>query len=249
MSKKYFSLLAISLIAISILAAAPAFAQNENSRGLMMGRRVGFGINGTVTAISGNTITVTTKVGPNAPASKPAKTYTVDATKATVTKNGANSTVSAIAVGDTVTVQGTATGTNIVAKIIRDGLPQNDKKPGNPPVQGNGQPVVAGKVTAVNGNTITITNNSNVTYSVDATSAKILSPGVQSATISNIATGDNLIIQGTVNGTSVTASTIIDRKEVSPSVQPTTPPPQEGPKPKQVFFGGIGSFFKKLFGF
>ena len=83
------------------------------------------------------------------PVTTTATTYTVDASSATVTKNGAASTVSAIAVGDTVMVQGTVSGTNVTAKTIRDGVGQ-----GQPAIQGNGQPVVAGTVTAINGNSV-----------------------------------------------------------------------------------------------
>ena len=42
-----------------------------------------------------------------------------------------------------------------------------------PMMTGNGQPIIGGKVTAVNGNSLTVTNASNVTYTVDVTSAKV----------------------------------------------------------------------------
>lgn len=76
---------------------------------------------GTVTSVNGNTLTVT---------GKDSVLYTVDGTNAKVMKMtlGAKptiGTVSSIIVGDTVRVQGTLTGTNILATTIFDGvLPQ-----------------------------------------------------------------------------------------------------------------------------
>ncbi len=206
--------------------------------GVMMGGASGGrGIGGTVSAVNGTSLTVTSKVGPNGGA---ATTYTVDASSATVTKSGAASSVSNIAVGDTVMVQGTVSGTSVAAKTIRDGVSQ-------PVIQGNGQPVVAGSVTAISGSTITITNKSNVTYTVDTTNAKIVVGGVTDLTISNIAVGDNLTIQGAVNGNSVTASSVIDQKAKAGGDTTNSGDGAKG------FMGGmmqgIGNFFKKLFGF
>ncbi len=50
--------------------------------------------------------------------------YTVDATNAKIYKGSVTSTVavSDIAQGDTVMVQGTITGTNVAATVIRDGV-------------------------------------------------------------------------------------------------------------------------------
>ena len=186
----------------------------------------GTGVAGTVASISGSTITISSKAN---------TTYTVDASSAAVTKGGAASSVSAIAVGDEIMVQGTVTGTSVKATNIRDGA-------GQPVIQGNGQPVVAGSVSSISGNTITITNNSNVTYTVDATNAKFVVAGVTSPTISNVTTGDNLVVQGTVNGNSVVASSVIDQKVKTAN----TPKPQTG---FGGMMGGIGNFFKHLFGF
>lgn len=214
------------------------------------------GIFGTVSAISGNSLTVTGKQGYGSTTAT--TTYTVDATNATVTKNNAASTVSAIAVGDTLMIQGTVSGTSVTATTIRDGVMPGGTRPnGNgtaqPAIQGNGQPVVAGSITAINGNSITITNKSNVTYTVDATNAKFVVKGIASPTISNLAVGDNLVIQGTVNGTSVTASSIIDQK--APANSNTTNSGSGQPSSPGIFggighmFGGIGNFFKHMFGF
>jgi len=89
---------------------------------------------------------------------------------------------------------------------------------------------------------VVITNKSNVTYTVDVTNAKILE-GQNTVTVSSLAVGDSLVIQGTVNGNSVTASTVLDQKISTTTTGTTTPPQHKG------FFGAIGSFFSHLFGF
>ena len=67
---------------------------------------------GTVSAISGNAITLTGKNG---------TTYTVDAASATV-KKVSDSSVNNIAVGDTLMVSGNTSGTTITAANIVDGI-------------------------------------------------------------------------------------------------------------------------------
>ena len=107
--------------------------------------------------------------------------YTVDATNAKIYKGSATTTVSVsgIAAGDTVMVQGTVSGTNVAATVIRDGIGgMMGIQPGmpgkgfghgasstpstTPIIQGNGEPVVGGSVTAISGTTLTVTNASNV---------------------------------------------------------------------------------------
>ncbi len=199
-------------------------------------------IMGTVSAISGTTITVISK-NPvkkiiSTTTTETSITYTVDASNATVEKNGVASLVSNIAVGDIISIEGTVSGTSIIATKIRDGvvLPKKDTNGNTKGIVdiGNGQPVVAGNVTVVNGATLTITNKSNVTYTIDTTNAKI-TKGKDTITISGVAVGDAIIVQGTVNGNSIVASSVIDQ---------TT-----NEKTNQGFFGSIGSFFAHLFGF
>jgi hypothetical protein len=250
----------------SLLMAAPAFAQTTTAppqggwgEGHMMGRAPG--VFGSVTAVSGNTLTVQSRsFGQNTTAT----TYTVDATNAAVTKNGSASSVGSVAVGDMVMVQGTVSGTSVTATAIHDGMPQGGLRGGmgrfasstmtfrHPATstlpQGNGQPVVGGKVTAVSGNTITITNASNVTYTIDATNAVVTAKG-QTSSVGTIAVGDNLLVQGAVNGSAVTASSVIDQ-----GAAPADTNSNAGGAPQNHGFmggimGGVGSFFHKLFGF
>ena len=222
------------------------------------------GFFGAVSAVSGDTLTITQKVRPNATTTAPV-VYSVDATNAKVMKNGTSSTVSAIAVGDMVMVQGTVTGTNVVATVIRDGMGGmmggrggfmggkgfghgSTSMPAVSPIQGNGEPVVGGSVTAVNGDSLTVTNASNVTYTVDVTNAKIVKGGA-TVTVSGIATGDNVVVQGAVNGTAITASSVIDQGSTTgaPSGGNGAGIPHQNPNPG--FFGSIGNFFKHIFGF
>jgi predicted lysophospholipase L1 biosynthesis ABC-type transport system permease subunit len=73
------------------------------------------GGDGVVASISGTTLTMTEE------ANEGGATYTVDASNATITKNGAAASLSSIAVGDKIFVKGTVTGTTVVATSINDG--------------------------------------------------------------------------------------------------------------------------------
>ena len=80
-----------------------------------MGRN---GVHGTVSAINGTTLTITNADGTS---------YTVDASKATVTKT-VSETVTDIKVGDTLGVEGTVSGTSVTAAHIMAGaLPMEPK--------------------------------------------------------------------------------------------------------------------------
>ncbi len=149
-------------------------------------------------------------------------------------------------------VQGTLTDTNIVATLIRDGrtgkpgmgIGTGAGRPGemmgsSTEIVGNGQPVVAGTISAINGTSLTVTTKSNLTYTVDATNAKVIG-GKTDETLSSVVVGDSVLVQGAVNGTSVTASSIVDHSTSAKGKNANAP---------QGFFGGIGSFFMHLFGF
>ncbi len=88
----------------------------------MMGRGIGHGIHGTVSAVSGNRLMVSVIDRHTNSTS----TYTVDATNAQVMLHGDNAaptqgSVSSIKVGDTVMVAGDVSGTSVTAKMIFDG--------------------------------------------------------------------------------------------------------------------------------
>ncbi len=246
----YFSL--GSVVIGSLMVGSSAFAQTSPSHLQGMGRMPG--VFGTVTAVSGNTLTINSKPRQrDATAPSSDVTYTVDASGATVTKNGTTSSVANIASGDVIMVKGAVTGTSVVATEIRDGMPQERRMMRQDVasvIQGNGQPVIGGNVTAITGTTLTVTNKSNVVYSVEGASAKIEKGGAVSS-LSNIVVGDGVIVQGTVNGTSVVASSVIDQG--TPPVKTGTGTSTSTPGTQGGFmeglFGSVGGFFHRVFGF
>ena len=274
-----YTIAASALAVVGLLAVAtPAFAQSVNAdinthvggNGMM---RVNIANNvsgdrgegmmhnangarpatfGKVTAINGTNLTVAGRTGFGS--SSTTTTFTILATNATVIKNNATSSLSAIAVGDTVVVMGTTNGQTITATSIRDGVvpmghggnmgSSTDKyHDGNgPAITGNGQPVILGTVSSINGSSVTITNKSNVSYTVDATNARIVK-GNATIAVSSLASGDSVIVQGAVNGSSVTATSIID------TVRPVKSANGQGAPAGEGFMGAIGRFFSKIFGF
>lgn len=71
---------------------------------------------------------------------------------------------------------------------------------------------INGKVSSVSGSTLTVTGKNNTAYTVDASAATIEKFNGSTKTtiaVSAISVGDNVMVKGTVSGTSVTAKTII----------------------------------------
>ena len=175
------------------------------------------GVRGTVSAVSGNTLMITE----TNPKDSTTKTYTVDATNAKVMKFAAPTTtattdttakptrptpttisVSAIAVGDKVEVRGTVSGTNVVATDIMDGMMGGFGG-------GHGGPRgETGKITAVNGSTVTITDSKGNTYTIDASSSKL--EKISTISVSDLAVGDTISADGPISGTTITAKNIMD---------------------------------------
>lgn len=216
-NKKYVSSLVILALALGLSVAIPAFAENSNNSGTSQEQKPV--VVGTVTAISGNTITVVNKQD-SEDGTVASKTYTVNATGAKIIKNGVTATVSNIAVGDSVKVQGTVNGTNVTATTIIDGKNSKEEKSDS----GKMMPAVVGKVSAISGNLITVISkqgfnktdtSATKTFVVDAAPggnpAKLLR-GNTAITLANIAVGDTIIVQGTVNGTNIAATMIRDGK-------------------------------------
>jgi hydrogenase maturation factor len=77
---------------------------------------------------------------------------------------------------------------------------------------------------------------------VDVSGAKIVQ-GQDTITTSNLSPGDSVIVQGTVNGNSITASSLIDQ------AQPAEASNSSKNEVHRSFLGGIGQFFMHLFGF
>ena len=217
---------------------------HDGALGGMRGRGAP-GVIGVVASNNGTTLTIDHKN----PKDNSTTTYTISVTgTSTFTKNGVSTTIGNMNVGDTVLVFGTVSGTNVTATSIRDGVPSPNANGMMSSIKGNGEPVIGGSVTAVNGSTLTVTNSSNVTYTVDAANATITKSNA-TTTVSGITIGDNVVIQGTVNGNSVTASSVIDN-----GANASTGSIHDGLGFGHMgglggFFGGIGNFFKHLFGF
>lgn len=270
MQTKNIARIITSTAVATALLSGVAFADTDtnvaspalHNRGAGIGMMRGNGVVGTVTAISGTTITVTKRM-PMGEVTTGATTYTVDASKATITKNGATSSLTNIALGDMLMIEGTVSGSSVAATVIRDGVPagqgmmgerRDDKSAASTSrgvpasiIKGNGQPVIGGSVTAISGTKLTVTNASNVTYTVDVSSATI-EKGRATSTVSQIAVGDRVVVQGTVNGSSVTASSVIDNGAVPTSTSGNSQA-SDARQMRGGFFGGIGSFLKSLFGF
>jgi Domain of unknown function (DUF5666) len=192
---------------------------------------------GTVASVSGNTITLTGSDG---------TTYTVDATNATISKfvNGSRKTIQAsdVQTGDTLSVFGTASGTNITATRIIDGAMARTGNPGASGMGRMGAPAATGTVASISGSSITVTGANGTTYTVDATGATISKFATNALTtiqVSDIQTGDTLTVFGTASGSNVTATRIID------GVMPTRNgrgnakmPPATTTKPKKISVSG-----------
>ncbi len=169
---------------------------------------------GKVTAINGSTITITDQKR----GTTTSMTYTVDASAATVTKDqNTASTLSAIAVGDMIAVDGTVSGTTITATAIHDGF----GGPGGPGDFGGHGGGAMGTVTAISGSTLTVTGKDGGVYTVDASSATVKASGTTSA-VSAIKVGDTVMIQGSITTASMTAKTIEDGIPTPPSTSATS---------------------------
>ncbi len=79
------------------------------------------------------------------------------------------------------------------------------------------KPVAFGKVTSVNGSTITVSDaKTSIVYTVDVSNAKItegFGTGAQSLGYTSIKVGDEVVIMGTISGSSVTATSVFDGVE------------------------------------
>jgi len=112
--------IALGALVLALSTASIAFADDGHAQhpGIMLQGQPMQAVPATlatVTAVSGTTLTVTAKNG---------EVYTVDASNATVTRIPADSIIAAdIAVGDTVLVQGSLSGSTIAATRIMDGIP------------------------------------------------------------------------------------------------------------------------------
>jgi hypothetical protein len=223
---------------------------------------------GTVTSVNGLTLTISGATAPKMATSS----FTVILTSSTVVvKNKATTTASSIVVGDKVAVLGTLSGSSVSATSLmvdpKIGEMAREIKNGGKSemmamMQGNGAPLVGGSISAISGNTLTITNKGGAIYTVDATSAKVAKGGQGTTTVSTLKVGDMIMVQGAVNGTTITANSIVlqpagERGEMKRAM-PTNPSMvnqalqaqglNQNDEQKPKFLERMGEFFKS-FGF
>lgn len=159
-------------------------------------------VGGTISAINGTVITVTGN-------ERHTGTFAVETSGATFTKAGASASLSSFAVGDYVRAEGTVNGTNVTATTVTDAPGMGMGKGGHGMGGRHGKgPGVMGQVSAISGSTITVTGMDGKSYTVEAGSAKI--QRFVTGALSDIAVGDRIGVQGTVSGTTVTATNIMD---------------------------------------
>ncbi len=207
------------------------------------------GIIGKITAVDGMKITVSSPT----PWNKDSKTtvYTVDATNAKIIKGDVeNSPASSLMIGDMIVAEGTVTGTNVSATVIHDGMWRPKWEGAKDTFESSGDPVVGGTVTAISNTTITIKNKAGITYTIDAGAAKFGPMNGTTHTLADIKVGNNLLVQGPVSNTSVTAKFVMDTSWKMGMMDDNgedndTENGDSGMH--KGFFRGIGNFFGRWF--
>jgi hypothetical protein len=254
-SKKIFlfSLLAIAMITATIsglVLAQTNTEQNNQKTGMPQGGQPGTEqagglqrsqISGTIATISGDTITLK---------SQNSYTITIDATSAAIKRNvSATSTssstsetisVSDLAVGDMITVEGNIT---VSAAKITAGTAKTENNKENSAEKPAAEGTI-GTVTAISDSTITMTaktsdSDTTTTYTVDASSATITKgAGSNSSTaaISDITTGNKILVKGTTSDTTITATSVSILSETA------------GQQDKKGMWQNIKDFFEGWFG-
>lgn len=96
---------------------------------------------------------------------------------------------------------------------------RNDKQPGehsstSTKKEQNG---IAGIISTISGTSLTVNSHENKTYNVDASNSTFKN-GKEDASVSNLKSGDMVIVQGTINDSAITASTVI-KLDISSSTQ------------------------------
>jgi hypothetical protein len=152
---------------------------------------------GKVTSVSGSTITVSD--------AKTGIVYTVDVSTAKITEGfgtGAQSLgYTSIKVGDEVVIMGTISGSSVTATSVFDGVESHGR---------SASPRVIGKVTAVSGSSVTVTVHANSkapkAYTLNTTSATVVTKGGKADTFSDIAVGQTVVAVGTVDAATNTVA-------------------------------------------
>jgi hypothetical protein len=211
----------ISATTISAALSVPGAAVHDIVRGTV----------GKVTKVNGTTITMDAHPEPK---NGNKTTYTVKTDHATIIKNTDTVSLATIHEGDTILVTGSVNDATISANKIYvwDNAVVGNVFPG---VKNNGQPIIYGTITAINDDTVTVTSKDKEAYRVDTSDAQITFPKKTSTTHSSLSVGDTVLIQGSIDGSHVRATAIIDQP-VNTAIQAHA-----------NLFAKIGSFLRGFF--
>lgn len=114
-----------------------------------------------------------------------------------------------------------------LASYAHGAIAKGSSHRGKPPLQAAFKPAaddgtkhyVSGTVATVNGITLTVTGVDGITYSIDASSAKLFEPfGAPDLTLASIQIGDKVTIMGTITGTNVAAKGVTDQSFIGRNV-------------------------------
>lgn len=180
--------------AVIVSAAIPALALAQSGQfqaKFEKSRKSGVAVSGTVSAISGSSITLTAKNG---------IAYTVDASSAKLYRRfGAAMQISDMQNGDTLQIKGTVSGTSVAATEIRDQSLQAK----------NG--VFTGKVTAVSGSSFTLqAGRGSQTVNTDSSTVFKKNGQADSNGIVDVTAGASVVVSGVWDRTNsnVTAKSV-----------------------------------------
>ncbi|MBU6323748.1 MAG: hypothetical protein KGI41_03840 [Patescibacteria group bacterium] len=209
------ALLAGGAAAVSLIIALPVFAAEAVTNGTtppakawqafggrLAGRGPGMGVAGTVTAVNGSTITLTSRDG---------GTYTIDASNASFTKDaGTAITLADIKVGDTLLVGGNVVTATLTASKIHDGalpVPSADR---GMPFQ---KRATFGTVASVSGSSFTLTRRgpggaATVTVTTDANTT--YKKNGQADTFADVTLGARVVVMGTRDASGNVAATSVN---------------------------------------
>ena len=216
---KFSKTIAIATLAVTLALPLAVFAQdggNGNAGGSITGKMHSEGkrmgtkittnmVSGTVTGISGNTITLTSSASTTP--------FTVDATNAKLLRKfGASMVITDIQTGDTLQVRGTVSGSSVIATTIRDMSLQAK----------NG--TFSGTISAMNGTSFTLQSKERGSQTINTTSTTVFKKNGQAATLSDLASGQTVTVSGVWDRTNsnVTATKVnIVIKMVSVNIKGT----------------------------
>jgi hypothetical protein len=160
---------------------------------------VNAGTVGEVTAVSTGSLSIKAANG---------EVYTVTTTDATVRRadDKKTTTTAPIAVGESVYVIGIKNANTIVASMIIVGETKDDAKPNAEEKRQS----YFGAVTAKTDSSLTILSTNNVSYTVNlAAGAEIYINKIKQSNLSGFVVGDNVMVQGTISGNTISAKRLI----------------------------------------